>query len=104
MKMLDQSSPKLVEACATGKHIPEATVELCSASGEKHTYMKYTLKDVLVSSVQNSGASGGDLRPTESVTLRFSEIVWEYTPFDNKGKAGTPVRTGWSLETNKLVS
>src|SRR5919109_1032111 len=39
MKMLDKSSPHLAQACCDGRHIKEVKVELCEASGDKHTFM-----------------------------------------------------------------
>ena len=101
MKLMDASSMLLTDACNTGKHIPTCEIELCTASGEKHTFMKYKLTDVLVSSVQTSHSSGGDSRPTESISLNFGKIEWEYIPFDNTGKAGKSVRAVWDLAKNK---
>ena len=103
-KILDASTPKLIEACTTGKIHDKATIELCAATGDQHTFMKYELTKVLVSSVSYSGTGGAELRPMEQITLRFSEIKWEYTPFDDAGKAGDAVRAGWSLKEGKQVS
>ena len=45
--------------CAKGQHIPKVELELCLATGDKHTFLKYTLEDVIISSVAPAGASGG---------------------------------------------
>ncbi|MDE3109811.1 MAG: type VI secretion system tube protein Hcp [Acidobacteriota bacterium] len=62
-KEMDSASPKLYQACATGKHFPSALVE----TGGK----QYKLFDVVIASVQKS--SGGE-RPMETITLNFTKI------------------------------
>jgi type VI secretion system secreted protein Hcp len=104
VKVLDKSSPNLFLYCVGGKHIPSVVLELCSAAGDKHNYMKYTLTDALITSVRPGGAESGEgERPLEEISFRFSKIELEYTPFDNKGKAQAALKSGWSLETNKAV-
>src|SRR3954449_7169931 len=34
-KLVDKASPVLYEACSSGKHIKEATVEFCRAGGDQ---------------------------------------------------------------------
>lgn len=63
MKEVDVASPKLFQACASGKHFPSAIVE----TGGK----QYKLYNVVIASVQKS--SGGD-RPMETVTLNFTKV------------------------------
>jgi len=104
VKVLDKSSPNLFLFCAGGKHIPSVVLELCSAAGDKHTYMKYTLTDALISAVSPGGSENAEgERPLEQVSFRFAKIELEYTPYDNKGKAQAALKSGWSLETNKAV-
>jgi type VI secretion system secreted protein Hcp len=101
-KYFDKASPKLFEACATGKHTPKVTLTCRKAGGSQQEYLKVVLTEVLVSSIQNSG-SGGDSLPTESVTLNFSKIEIEYKPQDEKGGLGGVVKAGWDLSANKKV-
>lgn len=63
MKEMDAASPKLFEACSTGKHFSSALVE---AGGKQ-----YKLYDVVIASVQKS--SGGE-RPMETITLNFTKV------------------------------
>ena len=44
----DKATPKLLEACCTGKHIKEVTVEFCRAGGDKVKYMEIKLEQVLI--------------------------------------------------------
>ena len=104
VKVLDKSTPNLSKYCASGKHIPSIVVALVSADENPHTYMKYTMSDVVVSAVRPGGSSNGEgSRPLEEVSFRMSKIEWEYTPFDNPGAAGSAVTGGWDAATNKAL-
>jgi type VI secretion system secreted protein Hcp len=74
----DESSAKIMEHAASGRHI--ATVELLMKKDGK-TYATITLKDVMVSSFQTS--SGGDA-PVETFSLTFAEIEYKYHPDADK--------------------
>ena len=101
MKTLDKATPKLALACSVGTHIPKVVLELCRATGDKQLYYKLTMTDVLVTSAQVSGSSGGDI-PMESVSMNYAKIEWEYTETDHKtGKKGGTTKTHWDLATNK---
>lgn len=103
MKMVDKASVDMLLACCNGSHFKKVEVEVCEASEQKHVYIKYELSDVIISSLQTSGSSGGD-KPTESISLNFGKIQWEYTPLKQDGKAGSKVGPkGWNLEENKKV-
>jgi type VI secretion system secreted protein Hcp len=103
MKVMDKASPNLALACCDGRHLKEVKVEVCEASGDKHTYAVVTMENVIVSSYQPSGSKDGD-KPLESVTFNFGKIKWEYTPIGHDGKPGSKVGpVGWSLEENKKL-
>ena len=101
-KSIDSGTPDLAIYCASGKHIPKIEIELCLATEDKHTFMKYVMEDVIVSSVSQEASSGStESRPTEEVTFAYGKLVWEYTPVDQKGAAGAASTRTWNLETNK---
>jgi type VI secretion system secreted protein Hcp len=60
--------------------------------------LRIQLEDTLVTSYQ-IGGSGGDIVPTDSFSLNFSKIEFEYTPHKD-GKAGSPIKTGYDLTTS----
>jgi hypothetical protein len=70
-KEVDKASPKLYQACASGKHLKKVTIEL-QKSGK--TYLTYDLTDVLVTSVQVAGAGSGGSVPLEHITLNFGKF------------------------------
>lgn len=103
VKTLDKASPKLNLACCNGEHIPEVSVELCRANGDKQKYMVYKMYDVIVSSVRPGGsAKSGDALPLEEVSFNYGKIEWVYTTTDHKsGKAAGDVKAHWDLVGNK---
>lgn len=84
-KHTDTSSPKLVQASASGTHFPEVVIEFVRP--DKQIAYQVKMKDVVVSKYAMS--SGGD-RPTESVTLNFSKIEWTYTSQKPDGTSTAP--------------
>ena len=101
-KYIDKATPKLFESLATGKHIAETKIVVRSAGGNPVEYLKYTLRDIMISSYSTGGSSGDD-RPTESVSLNFAQIKMSYVEQDASGRAGAAVEFGWDLKTNKKV-
>jgi len=98
-KVIDKATPLLHRHCCSGRYFPSVVIELCRAMGEKQVYMKYTLTNVIVSSV-----GPVTVTPTsqlEQVSFRFGRIEWEYTLTDPDGKPGSTVREGWDLEMNR---
>ena len=103
---IDKATPKLLEACCTGKHIKEVIIELCRAGGDKIKYMEIKLEQVLISRVEAVGASEAGLGyPTETVALSYGKIKWTYTQQKRAdGAAGGNVSAGWDLTTNKTIA
>ncbi len=100
----NKASPVLMEACATGKHYTKATLSLARAGEQQVEYYKIEFADVLVSSYQSSGSSGGDSIPMESFSLNFAKIVFNYTPQKDEGGKGTAVPGGFDLQANKKIA
>jgi type VI secretion system secreted protein Hcp len=105
VKQIDISSPKLAEACCTGKHFPKITIELCRAGGDKLKYMEYKLTNAIISSVSSGGTPGGpEDVPSESVSFNFGKIEWAYTQQKRAdGAGGGNASAGWDLEKNVKV-
>lgn len=101
MKM-NKASPELMLACATGKHIKEATLTCRKAGGGQQEYLKIKFSDLLVSSYQ-TGGNGGDVIPTERVNLNFGKIEYEYKPQKADGSLDAAVKAGYDLSLNKKV-
>jgi len=95
---LDKASPILMLKCAQGAHIPTAVLTCRTVGASSFVFYKVTLTDVMVTSVSIGGASGGD-RPTETFSLNYTRIEWEYIPQLPTGGQGQPVRASWDLAT-----
>ena len=100
-KTVDKSSPKLMEAVATGEHLRSVDLVVRKAGGEQLEYYKVTLQDVLISGYSTTGNSGE--APSESISLNFSKIVFEYTPQNADGTAAAPLKTGYDLALAKKI-
>jgi type VI secretion system secreted protein Hcp len=92
VKTTDSSSPKLLLACATGKHFPKAVLYVRKA-GHKES-LTITLTGVLISSFQTGGhGGGGDEMPLESLTLNFTKIEFQYTKQGKTPTDSKPITT-----------
>ena len=101
-KYLDQSSPKLNEACCKGENFK--SVEVVVARNDKGVVLpliKYTLKNVVLSSV-SIGGGGGD-KPVETVTLNYNHITWDFTSQKAEGAKEGHVDGKWDLAMNKAA-
>lgn len=96
----NKASPKLMLACATGQHIPKATLSCNKAGKGAQEYMKITFSDLLVSSYQVGGSSG-DVVPVDQISLNFSKIEYEYKPQTSAGGAGGTVKASFDVKANK---
>jgi type VI secretion system secreted protein Hcp len=97
---VDKASHKLLLACATGQHIPSASLVVRKAGGDQQDYILIKLTDILVSNVSTSAASE---IPTEQVSFNYSKVEFEYKTQDEKGKLGAANKMGYSLKENKKV-
>jgi type VI secretion system secreted protein Hcp len=97
-KALDKASPILMLNCAKGTPVRSAVLT-CRAGPDRQIVYKITMSDVYISKVVLHADSLAD-RPTESVSLTYARIQWEYTPTLADGRPGTPVETGWDVKAN----
>jgi type VI secretion system secreted protein Hcp len=99
-KKVDKASPKLLLACASGKHFPKATLYCRKAGGEQEEFLIWHFKDVIVSSYQTGGHGHSEVLPVDQFSLNFGQIVMEYKTQDEKGKTGPGAKAGWDLKQN----
>jgi len=99
LKATDKASPVLFQGCCAGKHYPKATVTLNKAGGDQAVnYLVYEFENVFIDGIQWSGSSGGDDRPTESLSIAFGKVTISYTPQQDTGSKAGPVRGSWDLQ------
>jgi type VI secretion system secreted protein Hcp len=99
-KTTDIASPKLMEAALWGEGV-KVDIDLCKTDKDKlEPYMQYTLEDTLVSGF--SVSSGGD-RPSESISLNFTKIIYTHIPQKDKNETGDPIKVGYDLGQAKTI-
>jgi|SRR6516162_7721143 type VI secretion system secreted protein Hcp len=97
-----EATPKLMEACANGKHITKAMLYCRKSTGDggQADYMTWTFSPVIISSYQTGGSSGAEI-PIDSVTVNYGKVKVEYKKqVDDKGNVQTAGTFGWDLEKN----
>lgn len=98
-KEFDSSSVKLAEAVCSGKVFPKVEIHnTASYSDARATFLKYELKNVMVTSHMVAAAGGGDAVPTESMGLNFEEVKQTYTQYDQAGNKKGDVEMNWKVE------
>jgi type VI secretion system secreted protein Hcp len=101
-KAVDKSSPLLFQMCCAGKPITKALLVCRKAGGTPVEYVKVTMNQAIVSSVTTGGDKGSDLL-TETVTLNFASMNYEYVPQKADGTGDASVAKGWDVAGNKAV-
>ncbi len=98
-----KSSPLVAKACATGSHIPKAELSFIKGdSRQGFEFMKFEFTDVLVSSYQLGGSSGGEDRPTDAFSLNFAKIEFDFVPQNADGSAAPPVVFTFDVRENRV--
>jgi type VI secretion system secreted protein Hcp len=98
-KELDKAGPKLMEAIMGGKIFPKVEIHDTTTYGDaRATFLKFELKNVMVSGYQMGAAGGGDAKPTESFSLNFEAIATDYKEYDSAGKSKGNVAMTWKVE------
>ncbi len=96
----NKSSPTLMLFCANGKHIKKAVLHVRKSGEDPQEYYTITMEDVLISSYQSSGSSGGDSRPMDSFSINFAKIKYELKPQKTDGGLDSPEIGSWNLKEN----
>lgn len=94
-------SPKLMLACATGEHIKSAILIARKQGGTQMEFLKVEMNDLLVSSYQTGGSSGGGDQTIDSITLNFAKIKQSYKEQKQDGSAGGEISAGWDVKGKK---
>jgi len=101
MKLVDASSASIQLACCTGQVIDEAVITMRKAGGDSPLdYVKITLSDVYVSSVQISSTGPADSHQ-ESLSLNFSKIKYEYQKQKDDGSGEPAGEYTFNVKKNK---
>ena len=97
----DKASPVLAKKCAQGTHFPTVVMTSRKSGEGQKDFLKVTMKEVFVTSVQPSGHSEGDLM--ESVSMSYGSVEFSYKAQDAKGGLGGEVKFAWDVKTTKIA-
>ena len=101
-KIMDSSSPQLLSALATGKHLKSVVLTVRNQGPRPVDYFTLTLNDVLVSSY-STGTSNQDNRVTENFTFNFASFAFSFLPLKADGTPKQAVVTKFDILANKLL-
>lgn len=105
-KAVDKATPKLHEACCSGKHFKEVKIALNRAGADKVKYMEIALEEVIVSSVSltgNGSVDGGF--PSGVVRLNYARIKMAYIQQKRSdGSGGGQVVGDWDSVANEVYA
>ena len=101
VKNIDKASPKLMLACATGKHIKSATLAVRKAGQGQLDYLTFRFLDVMVSSYQTGGTEASGLAPVDQVSLSYAKIEIEYKAQKPDGSLVVAGQFRYDLKLNK---
>lgn len=97
--LYDKASPVLAKQCVAGKHFPTLTLTSRKAGEGQKDFLKVTMKEVIITSVQPAGSQGGEI--VESVTCSYKDVEFAYKPQDDKGGLGGEVKFGWNVASTE---
>jgi type VI secretion system secreted protein Hcp len=95
---IDKSSPVLLQTCATGAHLKEATITHRKAGKGQQEYLVVKMNDVIVTGVTHGGSGDGD---SENVSLSFAKVSLEYKPQKPDGSLDAGVFFKYDLKAQK---
>ncbi|SRR5579871_194310 len=99
-KYIDGTTSSFIDYCNSARVIPTAKVKIISLDGGAvDEFLVYTLTNVVVTSI-SIGGGAGDM-PTETVTLNYTKIQWDYKL--QAANASKPIvkSKSWNLETGQ---
>ena len=96
---IDRASPRLLEACATGMHLKDATITHRKAGKGQQEYLIVKMNDVTITAVTHGGPAG---QPApETVSLAFAKVDFEYKAQKPDGTLEPGIHFKYDLKANK---
>jgi type VI secretion system secreted protein Hcp len=95
---IDKATPILMQVCATGTHLKEATITHRKAGKEQHEYMIVKMSDVIVTGVTHGGSGDGH---SENVSLSFAKVALEYKAQKPDGTLDAGIHFKYDLKAQK---
>ncbi len=97
---IDRASPQLLQACATGQHLKEATITFRKAGKGQQDFLIIKMNDVIISGVVQSAPSSE--AGSETVSLEFAKVDWEFKPQKTDGSLDAGIHFKFDIKANKV--
>ena len=97
---IDKASPLLLQACATGTHLKEATITHRKAGKGQQEFLIVKMNDIIITGVTHGGTS--DQPGSESVSLAFAKVDLEYRAQKPDGSLEAGIHFKYDLKANKI--
>jgi len=97
---IDKASPRLLEACATGQHLKEATITFRKAGQKQQDFLIIKMNDVIITGVLQSALSSE--AGSETVNLEFAKVDWEFKPQKADGSLDAGIHFKFDIKANKV--
>jgi type VI secretion system secreted protein Hcp len=97
---IDNATPALLQACATGQHIKDATISHRKAGKGQQDFLIIKLNDVTITAVSETGAE--DQPYAESVSLKFAKVDLDYRRQRPDGTLDEGLHFKFDLKANKV--
>jgi type VI secretion system secreted protein Hcp len=95
---IDRASPALMQACATGQHLKDATITHRKAGKGQQDYLVIKMNDLVITAVTTSDTENAS---TETVSLAFAKVDLAYLPQKADGSLDAGVHFKYDLKANK---
>jgi len=96
---IDKATPQLLQACATGQHLKEATITHRKAGKQQHEFLIIKMNDVIITGVTHGGTGEGT--SSESVSMTFAKVDLEYRPTKQDGSLEAGIHFKFDLKIGK---
>jgi type VI secretion system secreted protein Hcp len=97
---IDKASPRLLQACATGEHLKEATITFRKAGKGQQDFLIIKMNDVIITGVAQSAPSSE--AGSETVSLEFAKVDWEFKPQGAGGSLDPGIHFKFDIKANKV--
>ena len=98
---VDKATPLLLKACATGQHIPDATITVRKAGKGQQEYLIIKMTDVLDHERRHERRCE-DAATAENVSLQFAKVDLEYKPQKADGSLDVGLHFKYDIKANKV--
>jgi type VI secretion system secreted protein Hcp len=97
---IDKASPGLLQACATGTHLKDATITHRKAGKGQQEFLIVKMNDVIITGVSHGGMAGQPY--SETVNIAFAKVALEYKPQKADGSLDAGLQFKYDLKANKI--